>query len=101
MVRALMIADEEAPELHRQASRTLVPDLVLSAGDLPCESPRPHGAVNADGLVVEAAGLRIAGLGGCVRYRPGPHQYTQREYDGRAHRLVRRARRAAARSTSS
>jgi Icc-related predicted phosphoesterase len=136
MVRVLVVADEEAPNLHQQALRDLAPDLVLSAGDLPwhyveflassvdtpvvfvpgnhdpqierarkgrngtytsdglpCDGPRPHGATNADVQVVEAAGLRIAGLGGCVRYRPGPHQYTQREYDGRARRLLRRAAR--------
>ena len=60
---------------------------------LPVDSPRPRGAVNADERVVEAAGLRIAGLGGCVRYRPGAHQYTQRQYAGRTRRLLRRARR--------
>jgi uncharacterized protein len=134
MVRVLVIADEEAPDLHYLALRSLAPDLVLSAGDLPwhyleyvassvdapvvfvpgnhdpelerarrrrngsytaagipCDSPRPHGATNADVRVVTAAGLRIAGLGGCVRYRLGPHQYTQRQYDARAHRLLRRA----------
>ena len=135
MVRVLVIADEEAPDLHHQVLRAMTPDLVLSAGDLawhyveyvvssvdapavfvpgnhdpsierarlgrngtytadglPCDGPRPHGAVNADGRVVEAAGLRIAGLGGCVRYKPGPHQYTQRQYVGRARRLIRHAR---------
>jgi Icc-related predicted phosphoesterase len=59
-----------------------------------CDAPRPHGAINADQRVVEAAGLRIAGLGGCVRYRRGPHQYTQRQYHSRANRLLRRARSA-------
>jgi 3',5'-cyclic AMP phosphodiesterase CpdA len=59
---------------------------------MPCEAPRPHGVINADQQVVEAAGLRIAGLGGCVKYRPGPNQYTQREYRRRAGRLLRRAR---------
>jgi hypothetical protein len=59
-----------------------------------CDFPRPHGAVNADQDVVEAAGLRIAGLGGCVKYRKGPHQYTQRQYATRAKRLLRRARSA-------
>ena len=34
MVRVLVIADEEAPNLHYQALRDLAPDLVLSAGDL-------------------------------------------------------------------
>jgi Icc-related predicted phosphoesterase len=62
-----------------------------TVGGLPCDGPRPHGATNADVDVVEAVGLRIAGLGGCVRYRPGANQYTQRQYDGRARRLLRRA----------
>jgi Icc-related predicted phosphoesterase len=136
MVRALVIADEEA-NLPVQKLRDLAPKIVLSAGDLPwhyieyvasCvdapvvfvpgnhdpaieysrgsllglhlledqadEGPRPHGAINADKQIVEAAGLRIAGLGGCVRYKPGPHQYTQREYHLMARRLLRRARRA-------
>lgn len=136
MVRALVIADEEASNLSAETLRDLAPELVLSAGDLPwhyieyvascvdtpvvfipgnhdpaiertrrgpngmftadgmiCDGPRPHGATNADQLVIEAAGLRIAGLGGCVRYKPGPHQYTQREYARRARRLLRRAKR--------
>ena len=42
-----------------------------------CDSPRPTGLVNADLAVLDVGGLRVAGLGGCVRYRPGPHQYTQ------------------------
>lgn len=42
------------------------------------ESPKPgpQGCENADGRVVAAAGLRIAGLGGSMRYKPGPNQYT-------------------------
>ena len=63
-----------------------------TAAGMPCDAPRPRGAVNADQRVVDVAGLRIAGLGGCVRYRPGPHQYTQRQYARRARRLLRRAR---------
>lgn len=66
--------------------------LHLDAG-MPCPTPRPVGAVNADGDVVEVAGLRIAGLGGCVRYRPGPNMYSQREYRRRARRLSWRAHR--------
>lgn len=57
------------------------------------DAPRPHGACNVDTDVIDVAGLRIAGLGGCVRYRPGPHQYTQREYRRRAATLTRRVRR--------
>jgi hypothetical protein len=65
----------------------------LHAG-MPCEPPRPAGCLDADGTVLDVAGLRIAGLGGCVRYRPGPNQYSQREYRRRAGRLVRRVGRA-------
>lgn len=137
MVRVLVIADEEAPNLRPGTIREIAPDLVLSAGDLPwhyieyvascidvpvvfvpgnhdpklssraprlrggaydaqdvdCDGPRPFGAQCIDQDVVEAAGLRIAGLGGCVRYNSGPHQYTQRQYVGRARRLLRRAKR--------
>lgn len=58
-------------------------------GGFPVPDPRPHGGVDADGRVVDVAGLRIAGLGGCVRYRTGPHQYTQTEFRRRAGRLAR------------
>src|SRR5580692_2186382 len=62
--------------------------LTLRAG-MPARQPWPDGAVNADGRVVEAAGLRVAGLGGCLRYRDGPNQYTDRQQARRA--LARRA----------
>jgi hypothetical protein len=51
--------------------------LVLRAG-LPARLPWPDGAINADGAIVEAAGLRVAGLGGCRRYSPGPNPYSDR-----------------------
>jgi len=58
---------------------------------MPAQWPGPPDAVNADGRVVEAAGLRIAGLGGCVRYRPGPNQWTQAQQSRRARILRLRA----------
>ena len=67
---------------------------VLTEAGLPVDAPRPHGCLNADGRVLDVAGLRIAGLGGCVRYNDGPHQYTQRQYHRRAKRLARQASRA-------
>ena len=36
---------------------------------------------------VKIGGLRILGLGGCQRYRPGPHQYTEAEMERRIRRL--------------
>ena len=65
--------------------------LTLRAG-LPARPPWPDGAVSADGRVVDVAGLRIAGLGGCRRYRPGPNQYSDRQQARRARRLAVRAR---------
>ena len=38
--------------------------------------PGPEGAWAADRDVVDVAGLRIAGLGGCGRYSSGPNQWT-------------------------
>jgi Icc-related predicted phosphoesterase len=58
---------------------------------MPTTPPWPPGAVNADGRVVDVAGLRVAGLGGCVRYRDGPNQYTDGQLARRARRLRRRA----------
>ena len=96
--------------------RDLQVDLVLAAGDLPwdyleslvslLDAPAayvpgnhdpeagsgPRGLVGVDGHIVTVGGLRIAGLGGCVRYNEGPHQYTQGEYDKRARQLLREAR---------
>jgi Icc-related predicted phosphoesterase len=119
MVRVLAVADEVVPSLHDAAVRKLEPELVLAAGDLPWDyleflssclnvpvvfvpgnhdpevlTPRPCGAVNADQAVIDVAGLRIAGLGGCVRYNEGTNQYTQRQYDRRAKKLLRQVRRA-------
>ncbi|MGZ4694659.1 MAG: metallophosphoesterase family protein [Acidimicrobiales bacterium] len=68
---------------YRQGRR----GLVLRAG-MPSEPPWPPGAVNADGRVVDLAGLRIAGLGGCLRYGDGPNQYSQRALRWRARRLA-------------
>lgn len=53
----------------------------------------PEGCVNVDGRVERVAGLRVGGLGGSIRYRPGPNQYGEREMRRRTRRLARRARR--------
>jgi uncharacterized protein len=54
--------------------------------------PGPQGCDNADGRVVVAAGLRIAGLGGSMRYKPGPNQYTDAQMRWRALSLEMRIR---------
>ncbi|SFQ18665.1 Predicted phosphoesterase [Amycolatopsis arida] len=60
-------------------------------GGFPEPWPGPAGGVNADGKVVDVAGLRIAGLGGSVRYTDGPNQWTQGQQSRRALRLELRA----------
>ncbi len=50
------------------------------------------GGIDVDGRIADQGGLRIAGLGGSIRYREGPNQYTQREMGRRARKLVRNAR---------
>jgi Icc-related predicted phosphoesterase len=115
MVRVLAVSDEEVPAMESRA-RDLQVDLVLGAGDLPWDylerlvsvvgapaafvpgnhdpridrikAPAPHGMVSVDGMAHTIGGLRVAGLGGCVRYNNGDNQYTQQEYDQRARRLL-------------
>ena len=60
----------------------------------------PTGGDNADGRVLELAGLRIAGLGGSIRYKPGPNQYTQAQMRFRGLSLGFRIRLKSARSGS-
>ena len=49
--------------------------------------PGPQGCVNVDGRIADEHGLRIAGLGGSLRYREGPNQYTQSQMSRRALQL--------------
>jgi calcineurin-like phosphoesterase family protein len=69
--------------------RTSRAGLVLRGG-MPSEPPWPPGAINLDGTIAEVRGLTVAGLGGSLRYRDGPNQYTQREFARRTRRLVAR-----------
>jgi calcineurin-like phosphoesterase family protein len=59
----------------------------------PASWPGPEGGLNVDGQVHDVAGLRIAGLGGSIRYNTGPNQWTEREQTRRARKLVRTAER--------
>lgn len=120
-MRILLIADEEAPYLwdYYQPGRLDNIDFILSCGDLKQEyleflltmSCRPlyyvcgnhdKGYVNfppegcepLDDRLVTVNGLRILGLGGCIRYNPGPFQYTEKEMQTRVRRLQRTIRRA-------
>ena len=76
-VPMVFVPGNHDPEIKSDGTGPL-PSTTSSGADV--RVPRPHGVINADQQVVEAAGLRIAGLGGALRYNKGPHQYTQRQY---------------------
>lgn len=59
-----------------------------------CAWPGPEGAFPADRDIVEVAGLRIAGLGGCARYNSGPNQWSDGQALRRARRVLKKAHRS-------
>ena len=120
-MKILLIADEESPYLwdYYQPGRLSGIDFILSCGDLKqeyleflvtmanCplyyvhgnhdkgyETFPPEGCECLDDQLLEIKGLRVAGLGGCMRYNPGPYQYTEREMHSRINALRRRIKRA-------
>lgn len=113
-MKILCVADEECMSLwdYYVPGRLKPYDLILSAGDLHAaylsflvtmaRSPvlyihgnhdtgysvnPPEGCDCVDGTVMEYRGLRILGLGGCVWYRPGPHQYSEADMRRRIRKL--------------
>lgn len=105
-MRILLLADEPDVRLWDHLDRSLLEgiELVISCGDLPgeylsfitCftnapilyvhgnhderyEKRPPEGCICIEDKVVQFRGLRILGLGGCMRYKPGPHMYTEKE----------------------
>jgi Icc-related predicted phosphoesterase len=82
-VPLLYVPGNHDPDLH--------PDLHWSTM-ASAEIPGPLGCENADGKILEASGLRVAGLGGSIRYNLGPNQYSQFEMRVRALRLEMRLR---------
>ena len=118
-MKILALADEECPALwdYYIPGRLKGYDLILSCGDLKpnylsfivtmanvpvfyvhgnhddrYERTPPEGCDCIDDQLVVYKGLRILGLGGCYRYRPGPHQYTEREMRRRIRKLRRKLR---------
>ena len=113
-MKILVLADEEYPafwENYREA-RLKEYDLIISCGDLnpkylsfivtmarapllyvhgnhdvSYERNPPEGCDCIEDDIVVYKGLRILGLGGCVQYRPGQHQYTQKQMRKRIRKL--------------
>ncbi len=99
----LTVSDEVVDSLWTEQVRRHDVDLVLAAGDLPfdylefladalnrpCVFVPGNHDIDLSGSVADVAGLRIAGLGGSIRYSSGPNQWTERQQARRARRLAR------------
>ena len=51
------------------------------------EHTPPEGCDCIEDQIIVYNGLRILGLGGCRRYHPGPHQYSEKEMRRRIRKL--------------
>ena len=119
-MRILALADEEVPAFHDcyVPGRLKEYDLIISCGDLHASylsfivtmarAPvmyvhgnhdtrytvkPPEGCDCIEDKLVVFKGLRVLGLGGSYRYRPGEHQYTDAEMRKRIAKLKRKIRR--------
>jgi Icc-related predicted phosphoesterase len=113
-MKILFIADEESKALwdYFRKEEFEGVDLIISCGDLKAsylsflatmvpvpvlyvhgnhddkyENNPPEGCTCIDGEIFEFEGLRILGLGGCHRYKPGTNQYTNKQMRKRVRRL--------------
>ena len=113
-MRILAVSDVECPALwdHYVRGRLDGYDLILSCGDLKAQylsflvtmsharllyvhgnhdvgyaSQPPEGCENIDGHLVIYNGVRILGLGGCLWYHEGPHQYSEKQMQRRIAKL--------------
>lgn len=113
-MRLLLLADEPDLRLWDHLDRSLLNgvDLVLSCGDLPASylsfltcftdapilyvhgnhdsryaTQPPEGCICIEDKIYEFNGLRILGLGGSMRYKPGPCMFTEKEMRQRVNKL--------------
>ena len=113
-MKILVVSDKESKALwdYYEPGKLDPYDLIISCGDLApqylsflatftkapvlyvrgnhddCyEQTPPDGCTDIDGKFYHFKGLRIVGLGGSMRYRPGINQYTDDEMFSRVRRL--------------
>ncbi len=113
-MKILVIADEESKFLWDffEKSKLEGIDLIISCGDLDprylsflvtlstvpvlyvhgnhdgkYEKVPPEGCTCIEDQIYVHEGIRILGLGGSMRYKPGPHQYTERQMRQRVAKL--------------
>lgn len=84
----LSCGDLDPRYLSFLASFTKVPILYVHGNHDVCyEKIPPDGCICIEDTVYEYKGIRILGLGGSMRYKPGPHQYSQKEMNSRVRKL--------------
>lgn len=113
-MKILFLADEESKKIwdffHKEDYEDI--DLIISCGDLKPEylsfvatmipvpvmyihgnhddkyaHRPPEGCICIEDRVVMFNGVRIMGLGGSYRYKPGKNQYTEMEMERRVHKM--------------
>ncbi|MCZ6457661.1 MAG: metallophosphoesterase [Actinobacteria bacterium] len=90
-------AKAEVPLLYVHGNHDPSPRKPVTSNYLPAEyaqrsPPSAVGCVDLEDRWEDEVGLRIAGLGGSIRYNDGDNQFTQAEMRRRVRRLTRRAR---------
>lgn len=120
-MKILAVSDEECAALwdYYTPGKLASYDLILSCGDLKADylsflvtmarcpvlyvhgnhdgsydRRPPEGCDCIDDKLVTYNGLRILGLGGCRKYHPGPHQYTEEQMKKRIRKLHRQLKHA-------
>ena len=97
-MRILAIADHESKSLWDFFDKSKLEgiDLIISCGDLDprylsflvtLSSVPVEGCICIEDTIYVHEGVRILGLGGCRRYKPGPHMYTEKEMRRRVRKL--------------
>ena len=113
-MKILFLSDEEFPGFYEQYTPGKLDgyDLIISCGDLrpsylsfivtvsktpvlyvhgnhdgSYQRTPPEGCDCIEDDLIVYKGLRILGLGGCRKYHPGPHQYTDKEMSARIRKL--------------
>lgn len=80
--------DLKAEYLSFLTTLTAIPVLYVRGNhDNGYEQKPPEGCICIEDDIYEFGGVRILGLGGSFRYKPGPNQYTEREMMRRIRRL--------------
>lgn len=113
-MKILAIADQESKLLWDYFDKSYLEgiDLILSCGDLKpqylsflatfthapilyvhgnhdniYDEVPPEGCICIEDQIYVHEGIRIMGLGGSMRYKPGKHQYTQEQMSGRVRKM--------------